>query len=52
MVDKEILTVIIQLVVIIGVWIRIETRIAHLEGKFSMFCKLLADTLASIEKGH
>ncbi len=41
-----------QFVSIIVIWIRFESRLSRLEGRFEMFVTLISKTLNGLEKRH
>ena len=49
---KEISIAFIQLIPIIIIWVRLESRLAHLEGRFQMYLDVVGKVLTQIEKRH
>ncbi len=49
-VRDEIIVALIQLLPIIIIWLRLESRLSKLEGSFGMFCELTSKSLTRVEK--
>jgi len=52
MTEKEILLAFIPTIPILAIWIRLESRLSRLEGRFDMFLNMAQDTLKHVEKRH
>lgn len=52
MTEKEIILALIQILPIIIIWVRIESRLARLEGRFDMFLTITTRALTAVEKRH
>lgn len=50
--SKEISIAFIQLIPIIVIWVRIESRLATLEGRFNTYMAMLGKTLKQPRKRH
>jgi len=48
--EGQIFLAIIQVLPIILVWVRLESRLSRLEGQFSMFCSMTQKTISAVEK--
>jgi len=49
---KEISIAFIQLLPIILIWVRLENRLATLEGRFNMYMETVGKILLNMEKRH
>lgn len=52
MTEKEIILAFIQILPILLIWMRLESRLSRLEGRFDMFFSMMEKTFQSIEKRH
>lgn len=52
MTEKDYILAFIQVLPIIIIWIRLESRLSRLEGRFDMFFTIFEKTLGSLEKRH
>jgi len=52
MTEKDYVLAFIQILPIIVIWIRLESRMSRLEGRFDMFFLMCEKTFKSEEKGH
>lgn len=41
-----------QFISIIVIWIRFESRLSRLEGRFDTFCQMIQQQVSSVEKRH
>lgn len=48
--EDTIILVILQILSIIAIWIRLESRLSRLEGRFDMFVESFCKTIESLEK--
>ena len=52
MTDKEIMLAFINILPIIIIWVRLESRLSRLEGKFSMICIMMQNIITDLTKRH
>ena len=52
MTEKEIILAFIQILPILLIWMRLESRLSRLEGRFDMFLAMMEKSFNSIEKRH
>jgi hypothetical protein len=50
--EKEIILALLNILPIIIIWIRMESRLSRLEGRFDVFFTIVQGTLKSVEKRH
>jgi hypothetical protein len=48
--EREIILALIQMVPIIAIWVRLESRLSRLEGRFDMFMKFATSCLEAFQK--
>jgi len=52
MTEKEIILAFIQILPILLIWMRLESRLSRLEGRFEMFLSMMEKIFTSIETRH
>jgi len=52
MTEKEIILAFIQTLPIIVIWLRLESRLSRLEGRFDMFLQMTQKVMTAVEKRH
>ena len=50
--EREIILAFLQILPIILIWIRMESRLSRLEGRFDMYMDTVGKLLIQIEKRH
>lgn len=52
MTEKDLILALIQILPIIIIWIRLESRLSRLEGRFDMYMEFVTKLATAIEKRH